>query len=252
MRETAFEGPLLGGDMAALVLFDIDGTLIDTQGAGVRALARAVETFGGDHIDLRALDMAGRTDLSIMREVLAMNSMSSEDGHVGSLAELYLGYLKEEVAARPGRVMPGVRELLSALSREKGIHLGLLTGNLEQGAKLKLSAHGLDVFFSVGAFGDEHEDRGELVPLAIESLFRIKGMWVSSRQCVIVGDTPRDVDCAKRNGSPCIGVATGKHSQQDLCASGAQLVIPDLSATREIVSWILRVRDGVGPGTARQ
>lgn len=236
---------IFGGLMAILVLFDIDGTLIDAQGAGARALARALEELCGRPAELRGLDMAGKTDLQIMREVLVMNALPSEDGSLKSLVHLYIQHLRSEMARCRGKLMPGVRELLSLLSREPQVHLGLLTGNLEEGARFKLGLFGLNEFFPIGAFGDNHEDRNELLAVAIESLGKARGVWVRPQACVIIGDTPRDVACAKHNGSPCIGVATGKHSEQDLAISGADLVVPDLSATGEILGWILGIRDGL-------
>lgn len=226
--------------MRRFVLFDIDQTLIDAKGAGARALACALREVCGERCTIQGLEMAGKTDLQIVREALAMGGVASEDGLVLTVSRSYIHHLRREMASCKGHLMPGVKELLPRLREQEGVHLGLLTGNLEEGARLKLGPFGLNEFFPLGAFGGDREDRNQLLPVAVERLRAQKGIRIQFQECVVVGDTPRDVACAKVHGSPCIGVGTGRYSVAELKEAGADLAVEDLSRTEEILAWILR------------
>lgn len=224
--------------MSKLVLFDIDGTLIDAGRAGRRALNKALHDLCGVSDGFRGVDFAGRTDLQIMRDGLRRLGLSTTDGLLPLLTRLYLARLREEVSVAPGKIGVGVMELLRNM-RDKGhIALGLLTGNLEQGARIKLEPFGLNPFFPFGSFGSDHEDRNQLLPIAVRRLYKLEGISVSFRECVVIGDTPLDVECAHLHGSPCIAVATGPYTVEELTRTGADLVLPDLSATSYILEWI--------------
>lgn len=230
--------------MSRFVLFDIDQTLIDAKGAGRRALACALRDLCGEACTIQGLEMAGKTDLQIVREALSMGGLASDDGLVLAVSRSYIQHLKREMASCKGHLMPGVKELLPRLREQEGVHLGLLTGNLEEGARLKLGPFGLNEFFPLGAFGGDREDRNQLLPIAVGRLKAQKGIRVQFRECVVIGDTPRDVACAKMHGSQCIGVATGRYSTAELKSAGADLAVGNLSQTNEILAWIL------GPGAA--
>lgn len=226
--------------MPRFVLFDIDQTLIDAKGAGARALAFALNEICGEKCSIQGLEMAGKTDLQIVREALSMAGLPSDDGLVLRVSRSYIRHLRREMASCKGHLMPGVKELLPKLREKEGVHLGLLTGNLEEGARLKLGPFGLNEFFPLGAFGGDREDRNQLLPVAVGRLKAQKGIWIQFQECVVIGDTPRDVACAKAHGSPCIGVATGRYSVAELKSAGADLAVEDLSPTEEILAWILR------------
>jgi phosphoglycolate phosphatase-like HAD superfamily hydrolase len=152
----------------------------------------------------------------------------------------YLVYLRAEVSTGRGHVKNGVRELLPALQNLEGIYLGLLTGNAETGARLKLEPFGLNRYFPVGAFGSDSEDRNLLLPIAVQRLQEAGSASVSYEHCVVIGDTPKDVECAHIHGASAIAVATGTHPLKELEKTYAELVIADLSDTEKIVDWIRR------------
>lgn len=228
--------------MPRFVLFDIDQTLIDAKGAGSRALASALRELCGDSCTIQGLEMAGKTDLQIVREALSLGGLASDNGLVTAVSKSYIQHLRVEMASCKGHLMPGVRELLPRLREQEGVHLGLLTGNLEEGARLKLGPFGLNEFFPLGAFGGDREDRNELLPVAVERLKAQRGVDLEFSDCVVIGDTPRDVACAKVHGSLCVGVATGRYPVEVLRDAGADLAVKDLSCTEEILGWILKFK----------
>ncbi len=219
-----------------LILFDIDGTLITTGGAGVHALERAFHTLFDIKDAVNSIPMAGKTDVQIIKEVLGLHGLSYLDGNVKKMQEMYLHYLQEEICNRDKKLKPGVKELLNLL-KNKDIPLGLLTGNLERGAKIKLHPFNLNEYFIDGAFGSDHEDRDELLPIAIDK-FRRKGFTFTPKQCIIIGDTPRDVRCAKIHGARCIAVATGPYSKEELLTTDADMVLDSLSETEQYLTLL--------------
>jgi len=219
-----------------LVLFDIDETLIDSGRAGTRALNRAFLDLFGIEDAFRHIRMAGMTDIQIMKEGLRVHGLSSMDGEVDAIVRKYLEYLAQEIDNPWRRVKPGVFDLLEALKKE-GIPFGLLTGNLEEGARIKLRPFGLDRYFPAGAFGSDDEDRDRLLPIAIKR-FSMLGIDVSPERCVIIGDTPRDVKCAMIHGAGSIAVATGPYTRESLLDAGADLVVDTLKETEACLDFI--------------
>jgi phosphoglycolate phosphatase-like HAD superfamily hydrolase len=224
--------------MLTFVLFDIDGTLVSLDGAGSRSLNRAMDELLQVTDGFRDIDFAGKTDLQIIREGLDILGLADRDDLVHSLLNRYLAHLRTEVSTGRGHVKNGVRELLSALQNLEDIYLGLLTGNAETGARLKLKHFGLNRYFSVGAFGSDSEDRNLLLPIAVQRLRKFESVSVSHDRCVVIGDTPKDVECAHVHGSSAIAVATGTYPLKELEKTDAGLVIADLSDTEKIVDWI--------------
>lgn len=213
-----------------LVLFDIDGTLIDSGGAGVRSLTLAFQDLFSILDAFSAISMAGKTDAQIIREGLLAWGLSSDDGIVPRVIAAYLAHLRREVDNDRRQLKKGVAELLDALSRDADrMRLGLLTGNIERGARLKLDPFGLNAYFPFGAFGDDDEDRNKLLPFAVKRHRALHGKDIGFDRCVIVGDTPRDVECAKRYGAASIAVATGPYRADELVQSGADRVFEDLT-----------------------
>ena len=131
-------------------------------------------------------------------------------------------------------VKPGVNELLYHLNGAKGFHLGLLTGNIKKGARIKLSAFDLNGYFPFGAFGDDNEDRNELLPIAVEKFRKMTNMNISFSDCVVIGDTPKDVHCSRPFGATAIAVSTGPYSYDSLLETGADYVLGDLSSAKEL------------------
>lgn len=226
-----------------LVLFDIDGTLVWTDGAGRRAITTALTTvFGGaGPADYR---FDGKTDPQIVRDM--MRHAGHEDDHIDermhAVFELYIQRLRQELAA-PGyspRVMPGVFELLDALEGRKDVILGLLTGNLADGASAKLQAAGIDPRrFRVGAFGSDHESRPSLPAIACRRCRELTGADITGTDVVIIGDTPADLTCGRELGARAIGVATGRYTVADLSVHDPWAVFEDLSETDRVVDEIV-------------
>lgn len=216
-----------------LILFDIDGTLISSGGAGTLSLDLAFQEVFGIPSAFRGIGMAGKTDIQIIKEGLVRHGLSSENGVIPRVVDSYLRNLEVEIGrARGKHLKPGVREALEALAEEeRGTALGLLTGNLEQGARIKLAVFGINGYFASGAFGSDDEDRNRLLPVAVRRYETVLGTSLRYDDCVVVGDTPRDVECAKRHDAFCVAVATGPYDVASLRAAGADVVLEDLSDT---------------------
>lgn len=222
--------------MKKLVLFDIDGTLVLTGGAGMRAMNDAFEDVFGVTDAIAGVVLAGRTDRAIFEDMRARHAPSpvAADGLTDGLAERfrrrYLARLSTEIV-RPlagKRVLPGVRPLLETLARRDDIELALLTGNYEEGAEIKLSHFDLWDFFGWGAFGGDVVDRNLLLTRALLQA-RERGIRPRSPgDVVVIGDTPYDVACAHSGGARAVAVATGPCSVDDLRATGAEVVLADL------------------------
>lgn len=226
------------------LLFDIDGTLLDSQGIGRKPMETALAEVYGRFFDLSGIDWSGRTDLDIIHEVLTANGMGPE-GHEQRISEVFhtfTGLLHENLRAGTSKVkvLPGVNALLDRLALTK-VPMGLLTGNVETAAWHKLESAGLDPYFhrKTGAYGSERRIRAELVPLARSRLKKVYGI---DTKPLIIGDSWRDVECARASGVPCLTVATGRMDVNGLKAAGADIVVDSLEDT----DHILRLIDGFG------
>jgi phosphoglycolate phosphatase len=215
--------------MSWLLLFDVDGTLVSTGGAGSRAMALALEEMYGTSDGLMGLRMAGKTDPVIFREAVAALRLPAKDGDAERFRERYFTHLARLAGRMPhGRVMSGVRELLEACRATPGVYTGLLTGNWRGGARLKLSAFGLWESFAVGAFADDSEVRDELLPFARRRLEKRHGLVLDPARVVVIGDTPSDIQCARPHGAPALAVATGPYSVADLAKHDPDYLVPTL------------------------
>ncbi|MFW6114884.1 MAG: HAD family hydrolase [Thermodesulfobacteriota bacterium] len=224
--------------MDKLVLFDIDGTLIDPAGAGRRSVTRAFYELFSIEDAFAGESLAGKTDIQIIKEGLVRHNVLAEDGILPSVVSRYIENLQGEIANPQGRIHPGVVELLDALQETEGCRLGLLTGNIERGARIKLGAFGLSEYFPIGAFGDDSEDRNSLLPIAVEKLTTLAGVEIRYGDCIVIGDTPLDVACAKPFGAISVAVATGPYPYESLMQTGADYVLRDLSGAMEIIAGI--------------
>lgn len=215
---------------SVLVLFDIDGTLVRTAGAGVRGMDDAFERLHGRRDALRGVTVAGRTDRAILTEIFSQWGEALTEAAVAPLLDAYLEALERELRLGGGPafgVLPGVHDALDALDAHPGFTLGLLTGNFERGAEIKLAHFDLWRRFRFGAFGDHHTDRRALVPVALD---RARADGIEPTHVVVIGDTPLDVDCAHAHGATAVAVATGDYTREELAATGAEIVVDTLEA----------------------
>jgi phosphoglycolate phosphatase len=223
-----------------LVLFDIDGTLVRAGPVGAAVFDRAIEAVLGP-VPAQRVHMSGKTDPQIVREYLALLEEDDPD-HLPAI----LAHLEKELAvaadqlAREGAPCPGVTELLPALATDSRFHLSVLTGNIAPNAVVKVSAFGLQEWLDLetGAFGSDSEDRKALVPIALGRLASLRGTRLRPDQAWVVGDTPRDFECAVAGGAHCLLVATGRYDHEELQQLGADAVLDDLADTGEVVSLL--------------
>ena len=214
-----------------LMLFDIDGTLIDTGGKGMAALRKtAIEVFGNEG---PPLDLAGSTDLGILENLHAHFSTAPCAERTHRFFETYHVHLKDSLASNPaeGRVLDGVVELLQDIAGAPHAKPALLTGNTMQGAWIKLRHYRLDHHFAFGAYGSDRADRNLLGRIALERALAHTGQAYDPERTLIIGDTPKDIACAHAVGAKCLAVATGQFSADQLVAAGADWVV---SSLREI------------------
>jgi len=223
-----------------LVLFDIDGTLLLTAGAGRRAITAALADRLGAGDAWRHIRFDGKTDPQIVRELLeaAGDPAADDPGVIADVCERYVAHLAEELARTPGdtRLLPGVPSLLDRLEARGDVVLGLLTGNVVRGAGLKLRAGGLDpARFLVGAYGSDSSHRPDLPAIAAERAAPLFGRTPAGATVVIVGDTPADVTCGRAIGARAIAVATGSYAVAALAEAGAHAAFDDLSDTDAVL-----------------
>ncbi|HEU4799933.1 MAG TPA: HAD hydrolase-like protein [Gemmatimonadales bacterium] len=227
-----------------LVLLDIDGTILLTAGAGRRAITAALGEHVGEVSSFQHMRFDGKTDPQIVGEMLAMAGHEPpHDGErVAALCRRYVALLERELAsgATATTLMPGIERLLIRLAGEPRVALGLLTGNLVDGAELKLRAAGIDSRqFVVGAYGSDSHDRTELPAIAAARARPLFGHVPTGEEVVIIGDTPADITCGRGIGARAIAVATGAYTLEDLGAHQPWAVLPDLSDTEAVMAAIL-------------
>jgi phosphoglycolate phosphatase-like HAD superfamily hydrolase len=219
--------------MRRLVLFDIDGTLLNAGGAGARALRDALVEIFGETGPIGAYSMAGRTDPQIVRELMTAVGMTVDEiqPRLEPLWEVYLRNLRGEVARSRIEPLPGVPALLDRVEAGgEPVLLGLLTGNVAKGARMKVDAAGLAFDrFRVGAYGSDHWERRELPAVAMERARELTGVDYQGKEVVIIGDTPFDIACGEHLGVRTIAVATGGHPAEELAACNPDYLFGDLS-----------------------
>lgn len=211
-----------------LLLFDIDGTLITTGGCGERALRLAVRDVFGVEDDLAGIEVAGRTDTSIARQLLKKHARPETEEGIRTILEAYLRHLPTLLPHAAGRILPGVRQLLDALKPRTDVVLALLTGNLVAGARHKLSQYGLWDYFEFGAFADDHHERNRLGPFALSRAAE-RGHAVQPDRTFIIGDTPHDIACGRAIGAKTVAVATGGFRSHQLAPHAPDVLVEDLS-----------------------
>jgi phosphoglycolate phosphatase len=208
-------------------LFDIDGTLIASGGAGKAALEAALnEEFGVPHV-LENLQLSGRTDRAIMTDLFRTCVIDDTPENHARLCAAYLRHLPHFLPA--GRVLPGIAELLTHLAARADVVIGLLTGNVRAGAKAKLGFFGLHHYFAFGGYGDRHLDRDDVAREALAEVHRRFNGAVSAERIWVIGDTPLDIRCARSIGARAVAVATGWHSLADLAEHDPDLLLTNLA-----------------------
>lgn len=215
-----------------VILWDVDGTLLRAGGVGRTAFVNAVRELLGVDAEGHQANLAGKTDPEIAMEILSDLGIDTPEAHLPALlkgVEQALASLEADMRAK-GWILPGIPELVAELAGRPGVVQTLVTGNLKANARLKLDAFGLGagIEFDLGAFGDDDADRCKLVPVAIGRL-AAAGVSAIPQRTWVVGDTPRDLDCARAGGVRCLLVATGTHGMSELQQLGADMVLNDLS-----------------------
>jgi phosphoglycolate phosphatase len=228
--------------VGTLLLFDIDGTLVLTGRAGLRAMTRTFEAEFGIADAFGGVSMGGRTDSWLLSHAMARAGIEDTPERHERFRAAYLPRLAEEIL-QPGAgtkgVMPGVRELLDAARAHPHLHLALLTGNYREAAAIKLRHFELWEYFPFGVFSDDAADRNALVPIARHRAMAEGVPEAACSRAVVIGDTPHDVTCAAVAGARSVAVATGGHSRDELERAGADVTLDDLSDTRRVLDLLL-------------
>lgn len=212
----------------AICLFDIDGTLLSSGGAGQAAMEAALESTFGITAPTEGIPVAGRTDKAIVTELLGFHGVDCTELNWQQFVAAYLTELPAHLEARKGLILPGVETLLSSLHQRSSLTLGLLTGNFRRGAELKLDHYGLSEYFSGGGFGDEHFDRDDVARTALTDI-QTRSPGHSPSDVWVIGDTPADVQCGRAIDATVIAVATGLYSLDELEACDPDYLCEDFS-----------------------
>ncbi|SMF20437.1 HAD family hydrolase [Pseudobacteriovorax antillogorgiicola] len=221
--------------MGRYIFFDIDGTLILTNGAGKRALAsafRGLFNIADADVDI---DYGGRTDLSICKELFQLNHVDFADDAFLQFITRYNQELKQELIVSKGKLLPGVAKLLEALQDDDRYHLGLITGNIEAGAYTKLESHGIHDYFHFGGFGDRQESRDDIAREGKRDAEKFAKGSLAADQLMIIGDTPHDVTCSRAIGAACMAVCTGYAARDAIEAQSPEYLLEDLENTDQVV-----------------
>jgi phosphoglycolate phosphatase len=220
-----------------LLLFDVDGTLIYSGGAGRRAMLMAFEQMYGVEDGFKDISMFGKTDPLILREALANHGLEWRQADEKRFKGLYVQLLRTAIHEPypEKRIMPGVVDLLTEISRNPALIRSLLTGNWKEGSDIKLGYFDLNPYFELGTFSDDSPIREELVPIAVRRWEEKRGIRFQPEDVFIIGDTPLDIQCARPFGARTISVATGIHTREELLAEHPDHFFPDLSDTPEIM-----------------
>jgi len=221
-----------------LILFDIDGTLITSGGAGERSLRLSLKDCFGIEDDLKTIEIAGRTDSGITNRIFEKHGIDPTPENQSSLLDRYLHHLSIELGRSKGRVLPGILELLDALKARPHLSIALLTGNLSRGAEIKLTHFGIWHFFEFGAYADDHHDRNKLGGFARARALEKHGVEFAPEDIFVIGDTPHDIECGRAFGAKTVAIATGNFSREKLASHNPDYLFNDLSNIGEVISTL--------------
>jgi len=228
-----------------LLLFDVDGTLLTARGAGRRAVKAALERVYGTGGTIDQYDLRGQTDQRIVFDVLEAAGLPREAvrERLDDFFETYARGLVEEIGdGRNVVTLPGVASLIPRLDQTHGVLLGLVTGNIEEGARIKLAPTGLWPYFPIGAFGSDDVDRRRLPSLAARRAHALVGYSFRPEEVLVIGDTPFDIECARAFGAVSVAVATGYHTRAELLGGRPDLLFDDFSDVERAATALLSVR----------
>lgn len=220
-----------------LALFDIDQTILYSGGAGEKALGDAVEDLFGDG-DLAGIEIAGRTDFGIARQVLECRGLEPTESETKRFLAAYLGHLERKLGEIKGHLLPGFPEILERLGAMPSVALGLLTGNVKRGAELKLRHYGVWQYFSFGAFADDSHDRNQLGAFALARANAACGTEFLPGNTFVLGDTPHDIACAKAFKARSVGVASGNFTRAQLAACDPDFVFDNLGDPPAVIETL--------------
>ena len=229
------EGASAAKSEKRLLLFDIDGTLIHSAGAGVESLRQVLSQRFGIDDDLADIEIAGMTDSGIVINILNKHRIPTTNENIASFLDSYVHFLSLELPRRAGQLLPGVLELLKKLKARPHLILALLTGNVSRGAQLKLEHYGVWNFFEFGAFADDHHDRNQLGPFARARAQEKHGVEFRADRIDVIGDTPRDIACGKAFGARTIAIATGSWPKSELASHQPDFLFDDLANVDEVM-----------------
>jgi phosphoglycolate phosphatase-like HAD superfamily hydrolase len=220
-----------------ILLFDIDGTLIHSGGSGKHAMEAAFEEIYGIANGLENVLLAGQTDPKILLDAFQKHNLAWKDEQVEKFKERYFIHLVEDMQRpRPKRrIMPGFPQLLDEIKKMPEVHIGLLTGNWIRGAEIKLHYFDLWKYFEFGAFGDDETDRNKLVPHALRRAEEKFDIRPQHDRVYVIGDTPRDIQCARPHGATAVAVATGEYSVEELRAEKPDFLFTDFSEVEKVL-----------------
>jgi phosphoglycolate phosphatase-like HAD superfamily hydrolase len=231
----------------ALLLFDIDGTLLHADAVSRGRIEKALSEVTGVSISTEDVSFAGRTDLAILADVLTTNGLDATSSLVEEALDAYVVASTQAYEADDVDVLPGAPRVLDILHQTDGVHLGLVTGNAEPVAYEKLQAANLDHFFPFGAFGDDHADRNELPPLATERAEAHVGTTFAVHSTAVIGDTIFDVQCGHAAGVRSAAVCTGSHDRSVLAEHQPDLLLDNFRDTTPFFEWIHGLSPSVSP-----
>ena len=221
-----------------LILFDIDGTLITSGGAGEYSLRLAVKDYFGVEDDLKGVEIAGRTDTGIVRRIFERHGRELTPETQVAFFDRYLHHLSTELGRRKGFLLPGIVELLNALKPRPHLAIALLTGNLARGAQIKLTHYGIWEFFEFGAYADDNADRNQLGKYARARALDLHGVEFAPENIYVLGDTPHDIDCGRAFGAKTVAIATGNFSRDQLAAHNPDYLFDDFSDVDGVIATL--------------
>lgn len=222
-----------------LLLFDIDGTLVNVTGGVHSAVSHAIQTVTGHSVRTDGVTFAGRTDPAIFSDVLRVSGVPNPTAVLDDVIDTYAEQAQKTIGATDVTTLPGVSSLLSALSQRADVQLGLVTGNVESVAYHKLRRAGLASYFSVGAFGSDHADRDKLPPMAARRASIQGASSFSLPQTIVIGDTQHDIQCARSSGARAAAVCTGSYTREDLHPHTPDFLFDTLQDTQTVVQNLL-------------